>query len=166
MNGGTDRKNRNNSTEYKIILIILFVIITCLIVGIILSLSISRNGSDNDLEDDGTMPAATTVSEQTPDDIVSNEASKMFQDPNIDNSEIESYYDNIINKAINENNYRFAIDIIIQKASFIAIGEGDCEKAKEYANSLDFSEFPEEDLTYLYSHINSAICPNNGEDEL
>ncbi len=152
---------KKNNIIYKIILLVFGLIIVALIVG---TAVVMNNSSKGDSDQDHELPQS--YEEILPEDQVREKVSDLLQSSDADYDKIYDYYDEVISKAQDDKDYFFAAKIIIQKILFIMTNEYDCEKAQNYLNSLDFSNFPKDLMPYLQSNIESSMwwC-NHSEDD-
>ena len=95
------------------------------------------------------------------------DVSIMLQTPGTSMEDVEAYYDSVISKANEDGDYYFAMDVMVQKLLFFTGVEGDCEKAKNYSESIDTSIYSEEEQGYLQSNIYSVMieCEDLGDDK-
>lgn len=159
--GGKDK----HSAWFKVSLTILFLMIIGLTISIIV-LSINRSGG-NEPVGDYNLPEELEGDKLSPEDKVIRDTSIMLNDPNISMEEIETYFDDVINKANEAGDYDFAIDIISQKMLFLVVNENDCDKAKDYSDGIDTSMYSEDQKAYLQSNIYSTTweCDEAEETE-
>lgn len=163
--GGSDSKSI--SLWYKILLVFLLLIMVGLAIGIVI---VKNSNQDNDTPSepiDYHLPDELQGDNLSQGDQVRRDVIMMSQTPNTNYADIEEYYEAAIAKAIEGGDRYLAMDIIVQKATYIATTEEDCESTVEYTNNLDLSPFTEEEKQFLASHLLSAIdCKDElGEEE-
>ena len=150
-------KNEGSVNNLVVLLCVLVMIIIGLVVGVIVT---RTSGSDSIVgsgEEEYVLPEELMADDLSPEDLVIKETSLMLQNPDISNTEIERYYDEVISEAIDNGETFFAVRIVIQKMDFLAVIEEDCNKAKEYVDGLDLSFYSEEEKGYLNSYIDSMM---------
>ena len=154
----TEGEERPNNKVLVGILSGLVVVIVGLVIGIVVVKSDVREEE----EFTPVLPEELMGDDLSPTDQVIKETSIMLQDPNISDTEIEKYYDDVINDAIIKGDTGFAIKIIIQKMNFLAVIEGNCERANEYVDNIDLSAYIASEKRYLASYVISmaATCDN------
>ncbi|MCR5700281.1 MAG: hypothetical protein K6G49_02530 [Candidatus Saccharibacteria bacterium] len=95
-------------------------------------------------------------------DQVTKKASLILHDPNKTKSDVENYYDTAIEEAKNNQDDNLALEIMVQKMNFIAMIEGDCERAATYINNIDLTSYPAEGKSFLAPYVVSVAieCDN------
>lgn len=141
------------------------VILLCVLVVVIVGLVVGVTFVNMTREDGGVDEGDFVISEElmgddlSPEDQVIKETSLMMQDPDSSEEDVESYYDDVIEGAIDSGDTGFAAEITVQKMNFLAVVEDSCTKAKEYINNVDLSFYSAEERLYLASY---AISMANG----
>lgn len=147
------KKHREFAVESRflvVILAILIAVIAGLVVSIVL-LNIRKSSEWSGY----VLPEELTGDDLTEENQVIKEASIMLQNPEVSMEQIEEYYDGVIKDAFDKGNNYLGKKVIIQKMNFIAVLEGDCPKAVQYADSLDLSQLSENDRDYVNASIES-----------
>lgn len=110
------------------------------------------------------LPDELNAEDISAEDEVTKEASLMDQDPDYSDQDVENYYDDKINENLSSGNSGLAIEIMIEKVNYLAIVEDDCDEAKSYADSIDLSQFSDEQKSYLSSYIYSTALGCDDEE--
>ena len=143
--------------EKKSFWLILLGILCVVIVGLGAGVIILSNKNKPTMEIDFILPEELQKDDLSPEDEVIKETTLMMQDPDKKEEDIESYYDMVIEKAIDDGDINLAMKIIIQKTNFLVVVENDCGNAKSYIDSLDFSIYQDNEINYLQSYIDSIM---------
>ncbi|MBO4813093.1 hypothetical protein J5491_03005 [Candidatus Saccharibacteria bacterium] len=161
-------KGGSVSLHFKIILVILGLVIVGLVIGIVVVTSGGGNNTDDDLlPGDYVLPDELQEDNLSSSDQVMKKVIIMSQSPNTTYNDIEDYYDKVISDAVSSGDHYLAMNVTVQKASYIADIEEDCEKAMNYANSIDTSPYSDEELQFLVSHLFSTLdCEGELMEEL
>ena len=154
---GSTKKIFDSKTLRKILLFLCLAIIGFAI-GIILVNIKNEKQKEEINQTDSTLPEELMEDDLSSTDQVIKKASQMLQDPATSNAEIEKYYDEVIEQALNDGDTDLAIRIIIQKMDFLAVTENDCQKAKEYIENIDLTVYPEAGKHFLASFVISTTA--------
>lgn len=164
--GFSGSNSKSISLWYKFSLVFLLLVIVGLTIGIVIVKNTNQDSGTPSEHIDYHLPEELQGDNLSQGDQVRRDVIIMSQTPNTNYADIVEYYDVAIAKAIEGGDRYLAMDIIVQKATYIATTEEDCESAVEYINSLDLSPFTEEEKQFLASHLLSAIdCEEELEEE-
>ena len=151
-------------------LVILLGVLGVMIVGLVVGIVVVSQEEEKVKEEEWKIEAEEGLPEELKGDDLSiedqvvKETSLMLQDPNASDEDIELYYEEVIKKAIEDGDTSLAANVILQKMDFLVVLEDDCERAREYADSLNISSYPAAEKQYLMSGVVSMAIECDDSD--
>lgn len=148
---GSVGKNNNK------VLVIIFVVLCLVSVILVTTIVVIRlPKSDNETDVSSVLPEELRGDNLSKSDQVIKDVTLMLNNPQHSIDDIISYYNARIKEALDNNDTKLAIDIIIQKMGFYAVVEHDCNTNKNDIDSIDLSPYSVEEKMYLASYIVSS----------
>lgn len=157
-------------TYYKIVLFVLVFLAIGLIIAVVTMANSNSINDNNDIIEPTSnyvLPDRLQGDDLTPEDEIAKQVAIMSHTKGTSSNDIEEYYDSVIDKAFEDGDRLLAMDIIIQKATYLSSINEDCEGAIKYTDGLDFSIFSDEEKQFLASHLQSELseCDDELEEE-